>query len=151
MGRELRRVSMNFRYPLDQIWYGHLIDSVRTCMTEDGSHDYCNQCKDAAAILGVKLLDFGCPDWDGYLAEPMQKIKDMLAPPKGDGYQLWETTSEGSPISPVFATLDELCSWCEDNATVIGSIKVKKERWKELLTENDGFVIYDDGKGMIII
>lgn len=32
-------------------------------------------------------------------------------PPKGDGYQLWETVSEGSPITPVFATPDELADW----------------------------------------
>lgn len=35
-------------------------------------------------------------------------------PPKGDGWQLWETVSEGSPISPVFATADELASWMSD-------------------------------------
>ena len=29
-------------------------------------------------------------------------------PPQGDGWQLWETTSEGSPISPVFVTPEEL-------------------------------------------
>lgn len=29
-------------------------------------------------------------------------------PPTGDGYQIWETVSEGSPISPVFSTPEEL-------------------------------------------
>ncbi|WP_280193266.1 hypothetical protein [Nocardia farcinica] len=29
-------------------------------------------------------------------------------PPSGDGWQLWETVSEGSPITPVFATREEL-------------------------------------------
>lgn len=32
-------------------------------------------------------------------------------PPKGTGYQIWETVSEGSPISPVFATPEELAEW----------------------------------------
>lgn len=32
-------------------------------------------------------------------------------PPSGEGYQLWETVSEGSPISPVFATPEELADW----------------------------------------
>lgn len=32
-------------------------------------------------------------------------------PPKGPGYQIWETVSEGSPISPVFATPEELADW----------------------------------------
>lgn len=34
-----------------------------------------------------------------------------MVPPKGAGYQLWETVSEGSPISPVFKTPDELANW----------------------------------------
>lgn len=32
-------------------------------------------------------------------------------PPEGDGWQLWETTSEGSPVSPVFPTAEELAQW----------------------------------------
>lgn len=32
-------------------------------------------------------------------------------PPTGEGWQLWETVSEGSPISPVFASADGLASW----------------------------------------
>lgn len=59
-------------------------------------------------------------------------------PPKGDGFQLWTTTNEGAPISPVFPTLDELCGWCEDGATVFGSDKVTKQRWREML--DAGFV-----------
>lgn len=37
-------------------------------------------------------------------------------PPAGDGWQLWETVSEGSPISPVFATAEELATWMSDPA-----------------------------------
>jgi hypothetical protein len=33
------------------------------------------------------------------------------APPTGEGFQIWETVSEGSPISPVFATPEELADW----------------------------------------
>lgn len=32
-------------------------------------------------------------------------------PPTGEGWQLWETVSEGSPVSPVFATAEELARW----------------------------------------
>jgi hypothetical protein len=35
-------------------------------------------------------------------------------PPTGDGYQMWETVSEGSPISPVFATAEALARWLSD-------------------------------------
>lgn len=32
-------------------------------------------------------------------------------PPTGDGWQLWETTSEGSPTTPVFETAEELIDY----------------------------------------
>lgn len=32
-------------------------------------------------------------------------------PEPGEGWQLWETTSEGSPVSPVFASAEELAEW----------------------------------------
>lgn len=32
-------------------------------------------------------------------------------PPNGDGWQVWETVSEGSPISPVFPTREGLIEW----------------------------------------
>jgi hypothetical protein len=35
-------------------------------------------------------------------------------PPEGEGYQIWETVSEGSPISPVFATPEELAKYMEN-------------------------------------
>jgi len=35
-------------------------------------------------------------------------------PPMGEGWQLWETVSEGSPISPAFATAGELAAWMSE-------------------------------------
>jgi len=35
-------------------------------------------------------------------------------PPAGDGWQLWETVSEGSPVSPVFSTAEELATWMSE-------------------------------------
>jgi hypothetical protein len=32
-------------------------------------------------------------------------------PPTGPGYQIWETVSEGSPISPVFENIDAAVTW----------------------------------------
>lgn len=45
-------------------------------------------------------------------------------PPDGPGYQLWETVSEGSPISPVFDTAEGLAQWMTRNdCTVDGPVK----------------------------
>jgi len=138
MGRELRRVPMDFDYPLNKVWYGYLSEySFSTCFSLDEKRDKCSDCKKFAEIMGIPLTDVGCPDIEAYLAEPMKRIKELLAPPAGEGYQLWSTTTEGHPMSPVFATLEELCAWCEDNATVFADGKISKERWMEYLSERD--------------
>jgi hypothetical protein len=48
-------------------------------------------------------------------AYPNQRVEaeawEPTDPPEGEGWQLWETTSEGSPMSPVFAAPEELAGW----------------------------------------
>ena len=63
-----------------------------------------------------KGVPSSCPHCNGsgkvWQTEEVHRLHDeweRIEPPTGDGYQLWETTSEGSPSSPVFATFDELC------------------------------------------
>lgn len=69
-------------------------------------------------------------------------------PPTGDGYQLWETTTEGSPQSPVFSTLDALCQWCEEHATTFGDYTASSAEWKHMLSED--FVHHQEGNNIFI-
>ncbi|MHB1778053.1 MAG: hypothetical protein ACYCU7_19030 [Acidimicrobiales bacterium] len=69
-------------------------------------------------------------------------------PPTGEGYQLWETTSEGSPISPVFATLDDLCQWAAENATTFARCKATASEWRSML--DAGFVHHREGGNVFI-
>lgn len=41
---------------------------------------------------------------------------EPVEPPTGDGWQLWETVSEGSPITPVFATREGLVDYLSSPA-----------------------------------
>lgn len=59
-------------------------------------------------------------------------------PPAGEGYQLWETTSEGSPVSPVFKTAEELARWCAENATIFAREKTSYENWLQMFQEESG-------------
>jgi hypothetical protein len=62
-------------------------------------------------VLGITLE---CPvcSGHGHIATDAQREAadawERQEPPSGDGYQIWETVTEGSPISPVFATPEEL-------------------------------------------
>ena len=71
MGRELRRVALDFDWPLEKVWPGFVYDG----------------------------LEEPPDDWEG------------SPPPDGAGYQVWETVSEGSPVSPVFKATDEVVGW----------------------------------------
>lgn len=52
---------------------------------------------------------------------PEEKYKQLsedfeyIQPPAGPGYQLWTTTTEGTPISPVFETPEYLAAWLVAN------------------------------------
>ncbi len=139
MGRELKRVPMDFDYPIGKVWYGYYNKYFNFCHSEYSAG--CDGCKAYAKIKGIPLNiyvngDEGCPEFDEYYNLP--DMSEKVEPPKGDGYQLWETTSEGSPSSPVFETLDKLCEWCEVNATTFADFKATKEEWIQMLS--DGFV-----------
>jgi len=78
MGRQVKRVPMDFYFPIGASWADAEYDKhCATCPKED--HDDCDW-----------------PHMDGV--------------PEGEGWQLWQTVSDG-PISPVFATADELIDW----------------------------------------
>lgn len=46
--------------------------------------------------------------WPSPEDEAAYEAWTQTEPPAGDGYQIWETVSEGSPISPVFSTPGDL-------------------------------------------
>lgn len=77
-------------------------------------------------LLGIEMY---CPTCLGHcdVATDEERAAEEAAseawqatdPPAGDGWQLWETVSEGSPISPVFATAEELAVWCTKNKCTV--------------------------------
>jgi hypothetical protein len=59
-------------------------------------------------------------------------------PPTGDGWQMWQTTSEGSPMSPVFATPEELARWLAvTGASMFGSTTASYEQWLKIVKGED--------------
>ena len=87
-----------------------------------------------------------------YQSEEIEKLADEwmpIDPPSGEGYQLWENTSEGSPKSPVFQSLEELCQWLDDNkASVFGSHTATKQEWIQMLSSD--LVTYQSGSAIFV-
>ena len=90
MGREVKRVPLDFTFPMGESFYEARYDQHRAeCSKED--HDEC--------------------EFDSN-------------PPTGEGWQLWQTVSDG-PVTPVFDSAEKLIDymsqpcdcgkmWCED-------------------------------------
>jgi hypothetical protein len=91
-------------------------------------HDSCNQWIVIEARCGREGVPYECGTCAGAgdVATPEQRaIHDAWEPtdpPEGDGWQLWETVSEGSPISPVFPTADGLAEWMTTPAAQWGAM-----------------------------
>jgi len=108
---------------------------------EVNAREHCGMGHDAinswilTEVRAKRLGVFGkCPKCKGKgetkLPRKMKKrYKNWHAyePPTGPGYQLWETCTEGSPVSPVFESAEELADWCADNATIFAREKTSRE------------------------
>lgn len=125
-------------------------------MFNDLSHDGINM----SILLETRARRLGvygdCPycsgDGEVWFSEEIKRLSEEWKPeqpPTGPGFQLWETTSEGSPVSPVFASLDELCEWCAENATTFAERRASAAEWRKMLDAN--FVCHRDENGNVFL
>lgn len=61
-----------------------------------GIEPYCDACNGKGSIWDSEENKKICDDWQ------------QEEPPAGDGWQVWETVSEGSPVTPVYSTAEGL-------------------------------------------
>lgn len=95
---------------------------------------------------------YECPkcNGDGFFY-PSLELKQLdeswqsQEPPIGEGWQVWETVTEGSPISPVFETADKLIEWLQQSGYSQQAAEkfVNGSGWAPSLTLVDG-VVYKD-------
>lgn len=219
MGRELRRVPMDFDHPIGEVWPGYLSPDYRPCpdvhcergytkaepyveglaylidlmgeaattgavhpwltgipvcygeyapspdiidwiktIAPDWEHQTLGggQSKIARALLqmgGRDLDDWECPTCKGHGIHPddiaASEAWEPTEHPTGEGFQMWETTSEGSPKTPVFASLKELAEYCAANCTTFADFTASAEGWEQML--GDGFVSTVIAPGVIAL
>lgn len=129
MGREVRRVPYPFIGPGD-IWPGFIMEAIE-CFHCGGSgeapygaHKSCNWNLDEKPDSDI-YESFHCP-----VCEGEGEVHPKIDIPFGPGYQMWETTSEGSPMSPSFEKPEELARWLtENNASAFGSMTASYDDW----------------------
>lgn len=138
MSREVRRAHKKFKFQIGETWWGYLLPAL-----------YC-QCSEE---------DEDCPVCDGE-----HSVQPVVEPPtypydytftygeEDYGWQMWQTVSEGGPISIVCDSPEELAHWLEDNnAPSFGYDTATYEQWLRMI-KGPGWAISAvriPGKGLI--
>ena len=139
MGREVRRVPANWQHPRsddDRKQYIPLREGEKNLVEHQKEWD--ENCKQYH--LGfVKEKDKWVPRpsdtpyryCDYYGSRPCQdEYMPYWDKSVATHYQMYENTTEGTPISPVFATPEELARWLVDNkASAFGGMTASYEQW----------------------
>lgn len=131
MGREVRRVPADWRHPEYEKWTGKegpkpLHDGADYQEAHDGFIAKLN-----AEGLQAAIDYYGrAPDEADY----MPRWTDA----QRTHFMMYEDTSEGTPISPAFATPEELARWLPDTgASAFANMTADYEHW--LRVANGGF------------
>ncbi len=208
MGREIKRVPVDFDWPLDKIWHGYVNPHCEDCPDcEAGysntyrlvakhinsfvwdtdalkqSEEYCTittflcEREPHRFLLGHDSLDAmhaikklgelaGLPNgWgtcqtcggDGIHPDYKEVYEawESEEPPEGDGWQVWETVSEGSPISPVFSDSYLLIDWLKEQGYSRDAARAFVERqWAPSMVmaiSSDGVQIKDDIESLTLL
>jgi hypothetical protein len=146
MGRELKRVPLDYEYEIGEVWKGfaptlddfqhmkEITKQVPEILQYDGII-----CKECDRIFN------NCDEEARYCVWNNSELKKhwYYEPPVGEGFQIWSTTSEGHPMTPVFETLDELCEYAADNVSTFADYMATKDEWMKML--NDDIVYHKEG------
>jgi hypothetical protein len=124
MGREVRRVAPDWVHPRDS--------SRRYSPRHEGA--YQDAARDWYAEAAAFEPSCGCDYYHEYAGPPPEEDSYMYEtapdPATLTHFQMYENTSEGTPISPVFADIETLAHWLADTeASAFGSMTATYEEW----------------------
>jgi len=139
MGREIRRVPGNWEHPKDENGHKPLFGGCFADHTTEWDVSNANwqqglcrsYAKDGPEWESISVKYKGMPyaeyagprpDPDRYMPQWSEEEKTHL--------QMYECTTEGTPISPVCATIEELARWLTDNnASAFAGMPASYEAW----------------------
>jgi hypothetical protein len=132
MGREVRRVPKDWQHPRD--------DSGRFIPMYDGDQE--TACREwfVACMNWTLRADHPADEWYWHYAHPPEDFGErachMFEHPRDDltHFMMYESTSEGTPISPAFETAEELARWLADTgASSFGPFTATYEEWLAMI------------------
>ncbi len=141
MGREVKRVPMGNSIPMGETWWGFLLPAIE-----------CRSCNGTGRTFIKEIhgsSDFSYESDYCAVCDGEGKVSPTIPIPEGPAYQMWETVSEGSPISPPFMSQEELAHWLTDNkASASGGETATYEQWLAMIKKGWAPSMVIDGNGL---
>lgn len=138
MGRQVRRVPANWEHPrrADGQFQPMFNSTYEQALAEYERERVNFERRKAAGEPQLQGEDF--EEWHGEPPDPDYYRPDWPEEQRTH-YQMYETTSEGSPISPVMESQEELARWLHENgASFFGDITISEQEWLKII--NGGVV-----------
>ena len=138
MGREIRLVAEGWEHPITSD--GQFQPQMPGNYYKSALDDYNEELADYTAEDEAEFGSFdeywgGKPDLKWYMPDWTDEEKTHM--------QMYEDTSEGTPISPVFRRdqAEEMAQWLADNnASTMGHFTTTKEAWLKMI-EGGGYAV----------
>ena len=156
MGREVRMVPSNWEHPKGecgdyQPMHRHsykkaLLDWVRGYFKwQKGFYeDYQGRWMPKEE----EMANMSFTEWEGWPPKEERHMPEFK-PHECTHYQMYETCSEGTPISPVMETPEELARWLADNkASAFGSMTATYEQWLNTIHRGSAISAVLDANGL---
>lgn len=144
MGREVRRVPPDWQHPKDP-HTGHYVplhDGAdlmrRTAAWDEAEEQWARGLRRSYTGEGWEPIDpkyqhLPFAEYDGARPDPANYMP-VWAPEQATHLMMYEDTSEGTPISPAFATPEELARWLADNnASAFADLTASYAAWLRMI------------------
>lgn len=138
MGREIRRVPSRWehpRYTAEDTTRRDTVGEYRPLLDGDYEAEKAEWLENLAAWEAGTHPDRSRPDappeyWDWSGSPPSRSEYVPYSSADATWFQLYETVSEGTPLSPPFTTKDELVEWLASNPDFWGYRRsLEQARW----------------------
>lgn len=131
MGREVRRVPKGWVAPLGP----HFDETFEEAMESytKARINFENGLNDEGKPLSEAAKGYSFQEWHGDIPD-REYYREAFTEP-ADHYMLYETVSEGTSMSPAFATEEELAAYCAKEYPQTGDIERDTEIWLAMVKE----------------
>jgi len=113
MGREVRMVPPNWEHPKDSEWWRAERGDLQPMFDEQ--YEAVRDRWIAGLIAHNRDENDGYDFWEWEGGPPERVMFRPWKDEEATWFQLWETVSEGTPVSPPFATRDELARYLAEH------------------------------------